>query len=147
MHNLQNLFTGLSQTSFRKLLVNKKTPFFLFIGITFTLAFKSHAFIPVQRFTLSAQPKTFGLEVVAVPPPHHHFNIKAPMFLSSFSHKKLIPSHTTDRKIRFKIADSYTPEFRVHLFLCDDAKTYCEKQLVIANWDARTAQLKTRPDH
>lgn len=77
-------------------------------------------------FTLKSDQST----VVATPPIGHHFNIQAPMLLEfAATHKKLKPTKATERQITFRLS-SFNEAYTVALFLCDDAKTYCEKHQV-----------------
>jgi tetratricopeptide (TPR) repeat protein len=98
------------------------------------------------EFKLVGTKNLGGLEIVATPPEGHHFNIKAPMSIvlesappATETTKTEKPVAALESKIRFRVASAVG--YRVSLFICDDAKTFCEKHVVHATWDSKNSQL------
>lgn len=66
-------------------------------------------------------------QVKIIPPPHHHFNLQAPFFAKqSESGKKLAVTSQLPMQLLFNSAGA--DEINVSAYMCDDAKTYCEKK-------------------
>jgi thiol-disulfide isomerase/thioredoxin len=100
-------------------------------------------------FTVTAKQVKGNLEIQATAPSLHHFNLQAPMSLkrlgTSSSQK---PNQAQSQTISFKLEDASTAKYEVILYLCDDAKTYCEKRKVLAQWNSDQSQLQTQSaDH
>ncbi|MEO5968659.1 MAG: thioredoxin family protein [Bdellovibrionia bacterium] len=83
------------------------------------------------------------LEIKAAAPALHHFNLQAPMSVTqagtSFTQK---PSEAHDHTVLFKIKNMGSADYEVLLFLCDDAKTYCEKHKVSTTWNGEKSEIQ-----
>jgi thiol-disulfide isomerase/thioredoxin len=77
-------------------------------------------------------------KLVAIAPANYHFNIEAPMSLkvlgsatAGASSKALEkPESATEAKIIFKIPSATSATYHLSIYMCDDAKTFCEKHEV-----------------
>ena len=81
----------------------------------------------------------------AHPPKAHHFNIDAPQSLrvkiGEAKVERKTPSKNTEGEIQFEIASAKAASLVFSLYLCDDAKTFCEKREIAANWNGKELQL------
>ncbi|MFZ9595405.1 MAG: thioredoxin fold domain-containing protein [Bdellovibrionia bacterium] len=96
-------------------------------------------------FQVSAGLSQGDLEIQAIAPAHHHFNLKAPMMLlrvgTGFT---LPPDRAQEREVLFRVHDSRSAQYEVSLYLCDEAKTYCEKHKVLVSWNEKKAEVKAQ---
>jgi thioredoxin-like negative regulator of GroEL len=81
--------------------------------------------------------KLDGNELVATPPPGHHFNIQAPSTLANGNAIKVKPSSAQERELKFSIESAKPGHFLLSAYLCDDAKTFCEIHRLEASWDGK----------
>lgn len=84
-------------------------------------------------FQLKTQHSGSSLVIHAFPPSAHHFNIDAPMALT-VGGGKYKPKSASPKEVSFEVPSTMN-EIRVALYLCDDAKTYCEKHEVSLSGD------------
>ena len=94
-------------------------------------------------FEVTASKVKGALEIKATAPALHHFNLQAPMVVTrsgtSFS---VTPSQARDQIVFFNIKDISTATYEVLLYLCDDAKTFCEKHKILAQWNGTQLQAQ-----
>ena len=75
------------------------------------------------------------LEFKARPPASHHFNIEAPISLTTKDGRSFAAVVKRENEILF-----HTPiptpgaDYTFSLYLCDDAKTFCEKHALTGRW-------------
>ena len=88
-------------------------------------------------FSLRTKVESNELKVIATPPPGHHFNKKAPMYLEckSPTKKRFQPKVAGETEVLFEIPCPSSPEFQVTLYLCDDKQSFCEDHKVTGTWD------------
>jgi hypothetical protein len=107
------------------------------------LSFFPTAGVSQQRapqFRVTTQLKRQGdekgyLELKAIAPAHHHFNLQAPMSLVQLESKEVWkPVQMKAQEIYFRVMRPQVANFEMILFLCDEAKTFCEKQKVAVQW-------------
>lgn len=97
---------------------------------------------PIPLFTISAiiaahaPAKTGALTLAAKPPVGHHFNLKAPMKMDAPPRKAIKPASATEHEIRFEVINARRKKFsfKVTLYVCDDANSYCVKQEKNLEW-------------
>src|SRR5437868_7079651 len=97
-------------------------------------------------FEVTSQVKGDHLVLKALPPAHHHFNVKAPIKLitSDFAGNKpaLAPKSTKENLILFEIPTAAT-DLKILVYVCDDKNTYCEAHNVGFHWDQKTLTKST----
>jgi thioredoxin-like negative regulator of GroEL len=116
------------------------------IGSIFFGVFASAApsVLKAPDFQVAMLKKAAGLEVVAVPPTQHHFNIAAPLsFKDKRTGKNLHAERVNEREIRFVVPDAKAGEFQLSLYLCDNAKTFCERHSVLTQWNGDSSGTYT----
>lgn len=85
-------------------------------------------------FTLGIKASGKALEVTATPPVGHHINTAAPMELEDLTTKTSFKcSSAKEQKVVFKLKDAQKHALAATLYLCDNAKTFCEKHRVASN--------------
>ncbi|MEW6056620.1 MAG: thioredoxin fold domain-containing protein [Bdellovibrionota bacterium] len=107
--------------------------------------FASSAFAAsAPDFKLAVTPQGSKVLLVATPPAGHHFNVDAPMQLEEGNAKnKLKPSKATEQRIEFLATAGKERTYKATLYLCDDAKTFCEKHVVTTSSD-QTIETRTK---
>lgn len=88
-------------------------------------------------FTATATKRGTAVIVKILPPPGHHINAKAPLDLEDLASKTHYgPATVKESEATFKLKLSGSRTFAARAFLCDNAKTYCERHEVQLKWDA-----------
>jgi thioredoxin-like negative regulator of GroEL len=106
------------------------------------------AALKAPDFTLHSEHRGYTWLIVATAPPAHHFNTDAPMSLKTelktstkTEPSSLKPELATANEVRFKVPETLaTRSLKISLFLCDDAKTFCEKHEIDYNLAGSTAR-------
>src|ERR1700744_2559813 len=89
-------------------------------------------------FTIQANPSHGKVVLQATAPVQHHFNIEAPMSAEIEStHTRLKPVKSSESSVEFDVPSIAKDSAKVSLFLCDDAKTFCEKHQVSVSWEGQ----------
>lgn len=98
------------------------------------------------KIEYSAHLAQTGLELAAKAPPQHHFNLQAPYSLSREGAAGAIaPSRLDDHEVQYKIPNPDKARFHLGLYLCDDAKTFCQRRTVEVYWDEKASQFVIQP--
>ena len=96
-------------------------------------------------FKVTASKIKEGLEIKAIAPALHHFNLQAPMSAARAGTSiSLKPSQALEQIILFKVKDTSPANYEVLLYLCDNAKTYCEKHKVSASWNGEKSEIQAQ---
>ena len=86
-------------------------------------------------FTVNTSLKSGEIHFSVFPPAKHHINVKAPMDAEDLiSHRHFKPLSVTEKSVLFSIKAVSSRNFALRLFLCDDAKTFCERHEVVVKW-------------
>jgi thiol-disulfide isomerase/thioredoxin len=109
---------------------------FAFLLFGLTVAYGAPT-LKAPEFTVRLD-KTDQSKLIAIAPANYHFNIQAPMSLkvvgsatagaSSKAQEK--PESATEAKVTFKIPGTASATYHLSIYMCDDAKTFCEKHEV-----------------
>lgn len=84
---------------------------------------------------LTAKAAGPNLILEATPPSGHHFNREAPKFVT-LGQSKLNPTFGTERLLRYELPIGAEGNFNFEVFLCDEAKTFCERHVLHGAWKA-----------
>ena len=103
-------------------------------------------------FALQSEKSGSNWTVTATAPAAHHFNLQAPISLHSGT-SVIKPTQSSEHQIVFQVPALNSDSLRIALYLCDDAKTFCEKhelqytpgtsQTQAVNATAPTTEVKT----
>ncbi len=123
---------------------------FVLSGWFFSLAL---AFLSATSPVLGAQApasdirakKTDGkLRIVATPASRHHFNVDAPnQAISDGARSK--PVVLSEQSVEFEFPATEPRELKLTLYVCDDAKTFCERQESDASWTGSELKVNVPP--
>jgi hypothetical protein len=113
---------------------------------TFALAANPNSGAP--DFHLAARPNQGLLEIRALAPEAHHFNLKAPMILELHSSvaRRLAPRQAEERELVFQMPAHTRSPFQVSLYVCNNENTYCEKKSLGGVWNPESRRLMVRAD-
>ncbi len=99
------------------------------------------------RPQMSVQGPLDSQELVLKPPTAHHFNIQAPNTLANGNSVKTKPSSADESELRFSLANAKPGTLTLSVYVCDDAKTFCELHRFEAKWDGKKlADAKPAPE-
>ena len=111
-----------------------------------TITAAAFADLKAPDFTLRSQLGETNWVITATAPKGHHFNVNAPMSLKAVGPSKALmrPSSASEKEVQFKAPKTAAvASYVISLFLCDDAKTFCEKHEVQYSPDAKSAKSVT----
>lgn len=78
------------------------------------------------------------------PPAQHHFSEKAPHYLELEGFRgRIPPAIVSAAEIRFVLSAKVSKPFQLTVYLCDDAKTFCRKQVLRGVWNEKTNSFKS----
>ncbi len=127
----QKLKTGILLTLITGLLVHEKL---------------ANAALKAPDFVVQTTPSNGKVNVQASAPAGHHFNTDAPMSLElESSHSRIKPTKSAPAQVVFEIPSAAKDSAKVALFLCDDAKSFCERHLVSVSWEGKAGAKKSAP--
>jgi thiol-disulfide isomerase/thioredoxin/tetratricopeptide (TPR) repeat protein len=93
----------------------------------------AHADLKAPDFTLKSHADGLSWTITATPPGGHHFNTEAPMSLKAVGPSKALmkPASVSEKEVQFKAPKTAAQAtYLISIYLCDDAKTFCEKHEV-----------------
>lgn len=115
----------------------------------------SSAETKIHSTLLSVQKEKGQVILQAQPPPDHHFSNNAPHELAVEGFRnKILPTHVSNLEVRFLVnetAEGTQPPpgnsankrpFDITLYLCNNAKTYCQKRTIHGFLDFNKKNLK-----
>jgi tetratricopeptide (TPR) repeat protein len=112
------------------------------VGIGLSFATCVQAALKAPDFTVQTTAAHGKVSVQATAPKGHHFNTDAPMSLELASnHSRIKPKKSSPAEVLFEVPNAAKDSAKVALFLCDDAKTFCERHLVQAAWEGQAGAL------
>ncbi|MFL5815396.1 MAG: thioredoxin fold domain-containing protein [Bdellovibrionia bacterium] len=119
------------------------------VGIGLSFATYAQAALKAPDFTVQTTVAQGKVSVQATAPKSHHFNTEAPMSLELASnHSRLKPKKSAPTEVIFEVPSPAKDSAKVALFLCDDAKTFCERHLIQISWEGQagaSAAQKSAP--
>jgi thiol-disulfide isomerase/thioredoxin len=108
------------------------------VGIGLSFATYAQTTLKAPDFTVRATVAQGKVSVQAKAPTGHHFNTDAPMSLELASnHSRFKPKKSAPTEVLFEVTSSAKDSAKVALFLCDDAKTFCERHLIQVSWEGQ----------
>jgi tetratricopeptide (TPR) repeat protein len=108
------------------------------VGIGVSFATCALAALKAPDFTVQTSVAQGKVSVQATAPKGHHFNTDAPMSLElASSHSRIKPKKSAPTEVSFEVPSAAKDSAKVGLFLCDDAKTFCEKHQVNVSWEGQ----------
>jgi thioredoxin-like negative regulator of GroEL len=115
----------------------------------FMFSVAAHAALKAPDFTVSTAQERGKTSVSASAPAGHHFNTDAPMSLELESnHTRLKPKKSAPTQVDFEVPSASKDSAKIALYMCDDAKTFCEKHQVNVNWEGQApAGTESKASH
>lgn len=115
-------------------------------GLSLLSSAAALAALKAPDFTVQAIAAQGKTSVQARAPSGHHFNTDAPMTLETESnHQRVKPKKSSPTEVDFEVPSAAKDSAKVTLFLCDDAKTFCEKHLVTTSWEGKAGAPAVAP--
>lgn len=107
-------------------------------GIILLTGVAAIAGLKAPDFTVQTSVAQGKTRVEAKAPAGHHFNTDAPMSLETESnHQRIKPKKSGPTEVDFEVPSAAKDSAKLTLFLCDDAKTFCERHLVQISWEGQ----------
>ncbi|MDR3607704.1 MAG: thioredoxin family protein [Oligoflexia bacterium] len=117
------------------------------LAITLLFISNSYASLHAPDYSLTGRTNDAGLEITAVAPDGHHFNLKAPSHaFAPDSASAIKPAQASEKKIVFRFSGSAPGIYATSLYLCDDARTFCEKKKEQLAWHTTQNQSAAKSD-
>jgi tetratricopeptide (TPR) repeat protein/thiol-disulfide isomerase/thioredoxin len=114
------------------------------IGLSFFTSMLALAALKAPDFTVQTAVSGGKISVQVKAPAGHHFNTDAPMSLELEStHSRIKPKSSAPTQVTFEVPSAAKDSAKVALYLCDDAKTFCEKHQVSIAWEGKAGAAPT----